>query len=160
MSIDTFMKIKGVDGESQKKDHEKEIELLSWQWSVNQPSSVGSGVGGMSRGKAVPGEFIFSHYYDNASPTIKKVCANGQHFEEVKVTCRQAGEGQKDFLTITMKGCLISSAAPAASAGGDVIENVAMAFSSIEFDYKPKDAKGQLGGSVKMSWDVVKGNVQ
>jgi len=160
MSIDTFMKIKGVDGESAKKDHEKEIELVSWQWDVSQPSSVGSGVGGMSRGKAQPGQFHFSHHYDNASPTIAKVCANGTHFEEVKVTCRQAGEGQQDFLTITMKGCMISAAMPSAAAGGDVVENVAMAFSSIEFDYKPKDTKGKLGGSVKMSWDVVKGDVQ
>jgi len=64
------------------------------------------------------------------------------------------GDGQKDFLKVTMKEVFITSVAPAGSSGGDIMESVSMSYGSIEFAYKPQDAKGTLGGEVKFSWDT------
>ena len=101
MSIDCHLKLKGVEGESQHKDHQGEIEVLSWSWSVTNASSAGTG-GGSGVGKAIPGDFVFSHVYDKAAPVIAKNCASGKHFEEAVVTVRKSGEGQLDFLKCTM----------------------------------------------------------
>jgi len=154
MAIDCFVKIDGVESEATAKGHEKEIDALSWSWHVHQPSAVGSGVGGMAKGKAVPGEFVFTHHYDKASPIIAKYAFNGKHFPKIVATCAQAGEGQKDFLVITMKECMILHCAPSGSSGGDVVETVTLGYSEIEFDYKAMDSKGTLGGSVKFSHNV------
>lgn len=154
MSLDCHIKIDGVESESQHADHKGEIDCFTWSWSVTQPSGTGSGVGGDAKGKAIPGEFQFTHRYDKASPVIAKHCAAGKHFPTITATCRQAGEGQKDFLKVTMKECMIISVAPVASSDGGIQEAVSLAYSDIEFDYKPMDAKGTLGGSVKFGWDT------
>jgi type VI secretion system secreted protein Hcp len=152
MSTDTHIKFDGVDGESSHKDHKGEIEVLSWSWGVSQAAS-GSG-GGTGKGKAVPQDFTFTHLYDKASPVLAKNCASGKHFKDAKLTARKAGEGQKDFLVITMKEVFIDHVQPAGSQGGDLIEQVSCSYKDIEFAYKPQDDKGGLGGEVKFGWNV------
>jgi type VI secretion system secreted protein Hcp len=91
------------------------------------------------------------HIYDKASPLLAKKCAQGVHFPTVVVTQRKSGEGQKDFLKITMKEVFITAVQ---SSGGDVGESVSMSYGAIDFSYRPQDARGGLGGEVKFGWDV------
>jgi type VI secretion system secreted protein Hcp len=152
MAIDTHIKFDGVDGEAKHKDHKGEIEVLSWSWSVSNASNVSGG--GSGKGKANPGDFSLVHLYDKASPILAKKCAQGVHFPSVTLTARKAGEGQKDFLKVTMKEVLITAVQPAASSDGGINEHVAMSYGSIDFAYKPQDDKGGLGGEVKFGWNV------
>lgn len=152
MAIDTHIKFDGVDGESTHVDHKGEVEVLSWAWGVSN-ASLSSG-GGSGKGKATPGDLHFTHRYDKASPVLAKKCAQGAHFKEVVITSRKAGEGQKDFLKVTMKEVFITSVQASGSSGGDIAESVSMSYGSIDFAYKPQDAKGTLGGEVKFGWDV------
>lgn len=153
MAIDTHIKFDGVDGESNHADHKGEIEVLSWSWGVSNASSAASG-GGSGKGKATAGDFNFMHLYDKASPNLAKKCAQGAHFPSVVVTARKAGEGQKDFLKITMKEVFISAVQPSGSSGGDIAESVSMSYGSIDFGYKPQDDKGALGGEIKFGWET------
>lgn len=152
MSSDTHIKFDGVEGESTHKDHKGEIDVLSWSWNVSQVSGASSGTGS-GRGKALPGDFHFTHIYDKASPVLAKQCASGKHFKEVKLTARKAGEGQKDFLVITMKEVFISNVSPSGGSGGEIHEGISMSYKDIEFAYKPQDDKGGLGGEVKFGWN-------
>ena len=152
MAIDTHIKFDGVEGEATHQDHKGEVEVLSWSWSVSNTSATAGG--GSGKGKANPGDFNLMHTYDKASPVLAKKCAQGTHFKEVVLTARKAGEGQKDFLKVTMKEVFITSVQPAGSSGGDVMESVSMSYGSIDFAYKPQDAKGGLGGEVKFGWDT------
>ena len=153
MAIDTHIKFDGVEGESTHKDHKGEVNLLSWNWGVSNASSVQSG-GGSGQGKAQPADFQITHLYDKASPVLAKMCASGKHFHTVVLTARKAGEGQKDFLKVTMKEVFITSVSPGGGSGGDIMESVSMSYGSIDFSYKPQDAKGALGGEVKFGWNV------
>ncbi|HSI49062.1 MAG TPA: type VI secretion system tube protein Hcp [Ideonella sp.] len=153
MTIDTNLKIAGVDGESGHKDHKGEIDLLAWSWDVRQESTAAAGTGS-GKGKGIPGQLVFAHYYDKASPVLAKSCASGKHFDSAIITCRKAGEGQLDFLKVTLKQVLVTSVAPSASSGGEISESVALSYADIEFEYKPQDDKGALGGSVKFGWNV------
>jgi len=153
MTIDTNLKIAGVDGESAHKDHKGEIDLLAWSWDVRQESTASFG-GGSGKGKGIPGQMVFAHYYDKASPVLAKSCASGKHFDSAIITCRKAGEGQLDFLKVTLKQVLVTSVAPSASSGGEISESVALSYADIEFEYKPQDDKGALGGAVKFGWNV------
>ncbi len=153
MSIDTHIKFDGVEGESSHADHKGEIDVLSWKWDVTNASSAGKG-GGSGLGKATPGAFVFTHAYDKASPVLAKNCASGKHFATVVLTARKAGEGQKDFLKITMKEVFVTALEPSAGEDGEISEEVQASYKDIEFAYKPQDDKGGLGGEVKFGWDT------
>ena len=152
MAIDTHIKFDGIEGEATHKDHKGEVEILSWAWNVSN-AHLGSGTGS-GKGKAIPGDMHITHHYDKASPVLAKKCTEGKHFPSVVVTARKSGEGQKDFLKITMKEVFITSVQPAGSSGGDILESVTMSYADIEFAYKPQDGKGGLGGEVKFGWDA------
>jgi type VI secretion system secreted protein Hcp len=152
MAIDSHIKFDGVEGESTHKDHKGEVEVLSWTWGLSN-TSLASGTGS-GKGKATAGDLHFTHLYDKASPVLAKKCAQGVHFPSVVVTSRKAGEGQKDFLKITMKEVFITSVQPSGGSGGDIMESVSMSYQSIDFAYKPQDEKGGLGGEVKFGWNV------
>jgi len=152
MPSDSHIKFEGVDGESTHKDHKGEIEVLSWSWGVSQSSGLAGG--GSGKGKAEPGYFSFTHLYDKASPVLAKHCVSGKHFATMVLTSRKAGEGQKDFLKVTLKEVFITAAQPAGSSGGDIHEAVSCSYKDIEFEYKPQDDKGALGGAVKFGWNV------
>jgi type VI secretion system secreted protein Hcp len=151
MAIDTHIKFDGVEGESTQKDHKGEIEVLSWSWNVSRPPAA---PGGGGTAKAQPGDLVFMHTYDKASPILAKKCAQGTHFPTVALTARKSGEGQKDFFKVTMKEVFITSVAPSGGAGGDIIESVSMSYTHIDFSYKPQTAAGGLGGEVKFGWNV------
>jgi len=152
MSSDTHIKFDGVEGEATHKDHKGEIEVLSWSWNVtNNNQGIGTGSG---KGKANPGDFVFTHTFDKASPILAKQAASGKHFKTVVLTARKAGEGQKDFLKVSLKEAFITAVSPSGGHGGEIIENVSMSYKDIEFEYKPQDDKGGLGGAVKFGWDV------
>jgi len=152
MTTDSHLKFDGVEGESTHKDHKGEIDVLSWSWNVSNNTSLAGG--GSGKGKANPGDFVFTHTYDKASPVLAKQCASGKHFKTVKLTARKAGEGQKDFLVVSMKEVFITAVSPSGGHGGEIIENVAFTYKDIEFEYKAQDDKGGLGGAVKFGWDV------
>lgn len=152
-SIDTHIKFAGVDGESTHKDHKGEIEVLSWTWGVMNDG--GGSAGGSGKGKATPGDFHFTHLYDKSSPVLAKYCVAGKHFAKVMLTCRKAGgDGQKDFLVITMTEAFIKSVQPSGSSGGDIVESVTFSYAQIDFAYKAQDDKGGLTGEVKFGHNL------
>jgi type VI secretion system secreted protein Hcp len=153
MASDVHIKFEGVDGEATHKDHKGEIEVLSWSWSAVNGSASRSG-GGSGKGKGDPGDFSFTHVYDKASPVLAKKCVQGVHFPTVVVTARKSGEGQKDFLKVTMKEVFITAVGPAGGSSGEIMENVSMSYGDVEFAYKPQDDKGGLGGEVKFGWNA------
>ena len=157
MAIDTHIKFDGVEGEATHVDHKGEIEVLSWDWSVENASAVQGG--GSGKGKAQPGVLSFQHVYDKASPVLAKKCAQGMHFKEATVSASKSGEGQKDFLKVTMKEVFITSVKPSADQDGGIVEDVSMSYAEIEFAYKPQDEKGGVGGEVKFAWNVKTTNI-
>jgi type VI secretion system secreted protein Hcp len=152
-TIDAFLKIDGIDGESTHKGAEGQIEVVTFAWDLTNASNPGVG-GGSGVGKAVPGYFSFVHQYDKASPTLAKSCASGKHLASAKLTVYKAGEGQKDFMTVAMKQVMVVNVALNGSTGGEVSETAVLSYADIEFEYKPQDDKGALGGGVKFGLNV------
>lgn len=152
MATDTHIKFDGVDGESTHADHKGEIEVLSWAWGVSNASSLSGG--GSGKGKAQAGNLNMNKVYDKASPVLAKKCAQGVHFPKVVLTARKSGEGQKDFLKVTMKEVFITSVQNAGDGDGQIMENVSMSYANIEFSYKAQDDKGTTTGEVKFGWDI------
>ena len=83
-----FLKLDGVDGESQDAAHKDEIEVLDWTWSMVQSGAMHSGSGG-GAGKAQVGDLEFSHHLDRASPNLMRMCLPGIALRSLSMVPRQ-----------------------------------------------------------------------
>jgi len=154
MSVDMFLKITDVKGESKDKGHAGEIEIESFSWGATQlgASSHGTGAGA---GKVSMNDFHFVMRNNSASPSLFLFCANGKHLKEAKLTCRKAGGTQQDFLKVTMSDVLISSYQTGGSQGGEVpMDQISLNYSKIEVDYLAQDEKGITKSAGKKHWDM------
>jgi type VI secretion system secreted protein Hcp len=158
MSTSYYIKFDGVEGESTHKDHQGEIEVLSWSWGLANSGSTGSG--GASVGKAKPTDFRFVHHYDKASPLLARAAIGGRAFKQVSMTARKAGTGQKDFMKVTMKEVFITSLSDNGNQDSGVGEEIAVQPRHIEVQYQAQDAKGVLGSPVSFSWDIALNSVK
>jgi type VI secretion system secreted protein Hcp len=153
-TVDYFLKIEGIEGESTDSKHKGEIDLESWSWGESQSGSHSAGGGG-GAGKVHMQDFHFVMRMNKASPKLMLACANGQHITKAIMTMRKAGKEQQEYAKITMSDLLISSYQTGGSAKGDIIplEQISLNYAKIEFEYKEQKADGTLGGAVKAGWD-------
>lgn len=154
-AVDYFLKIDGIDGETQQKGHAGSIELASWSFGeTNSGSWAASGGGGS--GKVNMQDFHFVMHVNKASPKLFLACATGEHIRSAKLTCRKAGKTQQEFLKVTFTDLLVSSYQTGGSGSSDVIptDQISLNFAKIEFDYAEQKADGSLGASVKTGYDL------
>ena len=160
MAFDTFIKIKDVEGEAMQANHVGEIEILSFSWGASNPTTVGSGTGGLSAGKVAVSSFNIMKKSDKASPVLFQACCNGKHFADAVVTLNKASgdAGQAPFLKYTFTDVMIESVQWSGATGGDdtPTESVSIAFAKVEVEYQQQDAKGAVGKPVLASWDLQK----
>jgi type VI secretion system secreted protein Hcp len=152
--VDYFLKIDGIEGESQDDKHKNEIDVLSWSWGETNMGSHSQGGGG-GAGKVSMQDFHFVMQMNKASPKLFLACAEGKHISEAKLTCRKAGGDQQEYLIIKFKDLLISSYQTGGSQG-DIIptDQISFNYSKIEKEYKPQDEKGALGSAITAGWDL------
>jgi type VI secretion system secreted protein Hcp len=160
MAFDTFIKIKGVDGEAMQSKHAGEIEIYSFSWGASNPTTVGSSTGGLSAGKVQVSSFNIMKKSDKASPVLFNACCTGKHFDDAVVTLNKAtGDGgQAMFLKYTFTDVMVESVQWSGSTGGDdtPTESVSLAFAKVEIEYQQQDSKGSVGKPVLASWDLQK----
>src|SRR4051794_39165022 len=125
MAFDAFLKIEGIEGDSESKGHPGELEVSSFSWGETQTGSVGQGSGG-GAGKVQMQDFHFSMTTSKASPVLMTSCASGRHFPTATLSCRKAG-GSQDFIVIKMNDILVSGyAIGGASDDGDANDQVSL----------------------------------
>jgi type VI secretion system secreted protein Hcp len=156
-TVDYFLKIDGIEGESTDSKHKGEIDLESWSWGSTQTGSHSAGGGG-GAGKVHMQDFHFVMRMNKASPKLMLACATGQHIPKAVLTMRKAGKEQQEYAKITLSDLLVSSYQTGGSAKGDIIplEQISLNYAKIEFEYKEQKPDGTLGGAVKAGYDQKK----
>ncbi|MFC5472460.1 Hcp family type VI secretion system effector [Paraherbaspirillum soli] len=156
MAQDMFIKINGIDGESQDNSHKSEIEVLSWAWRVSQQSNMHAGSGG-GAGKASVDDLQFDHFIDRASPNLIQYCLNGKHIDQAVLVVRKAGGNPLEYLKITMSDVLVTEVTPSASATDErPLERVSLSFSRLKHEYIVQNAQGGSGGAITATFDIKK----
>jgi type VI secretion system secreted protein Hcp len=174
MAQDIFIKINGIDGESQDKDHKNEIEIIDWNWNIFQQSNMHGGSGG-GAGKATVDDLEFVHSVDRASPNLMKYCLAGKHIDEATLVVRKAGGKPLEYLKITMSDVVITkvqpfldsftvsstsqtSSGPVTSTSTDsrISERIRLSFARVKQEYTVQNAQGGSGGTVTASFDIQK----
>ena len=152
-AVDYFLKIDGIEGESQDSKHKSEIEIQSFSFGATQTGSFAAGGGG-GAGKVHMQDFHFTVPVNKASPKLMLACASGQHIKKAVLTVRKAGKEQQEYLKYTFSDILVSSY-QTGGGGGDVlpVDQISLNFAKIEFIYKPQNAEVSLGAAVKRGYD-------
>jgi type VI secretion system secreted protein Hcp len=153
--VDYFLKIDGIEGESEDHKFKDQIQLESWSWGETNSGSSHAG-GGSGAGKVSMQDFHFVMKMNKASPKLFLACASGEHLKQSVLTCRKAGKDQQAFFQVTMTDALVSSYQTGGSAHGDVVptDQISLNFSKIEFDYKMQTTTGALSAGAKAGWDL------
>ncbi len=151
-----YMKIEGVDGESQDRDHKDWIELLSF--SQGQYLSVSSGApGGATLGRLVFEEFALKKTLDKASPKLAEACCKGRVFPNIQLhLARPLSEGtQATYYTYELKNVIVTSYHISGSTQDAVpTESLSLNFEEIKVAYTKFDAAGRAEGIVQYGWDL------
>ncbi len=152
--MDFFLKIDGIEGESQDSKHKGEIQLESFSWgdAHSSPPREGSGAG-----KVAFNDFRFMMRVNKASPHLFLASASGQHLKSAVLTVRRAGAQQQEFLKYTFTDLLVSAYETEASASPEQqvpVDQVSFDFGRIDVEYRPQRPDGSLDAPIKASWDL------
>lgn len=154
--VDAFVKIDGIESESEDSKHKNEVEILGWRGRVTQPGSAQHG-GGAGAGRSVHHGFKFVKLVDKATPKLLAACATGEHIKKAEFAFRKAGKEQQEYCKITFSDVILShfrffhKGDPITSLPRDGFE---LSYGKIEMEYKEQKADGTLGGAVKGGYDV------
>lgn len=153
MAVDMFLKIDGIDGESQDAKHKGEIEIESFSWGASRPAAAGGTGGGGSTGRATMEDFTFTTPVTRASPKLFLACVENRRIKTALLTVRRAGAQQQDFLKVTMSDVQISAWKHAA-AGELPMDQVSMDFGKVQIAYTGQRPDGTAGDTVTAGWDA------
>jgi type VI secretion system secreted protein Hcp len=154
-AVDYFLKIAGIEGESNDLKHKGDIQLDSWSFGGTQTGGEHfAGGGGM--GKFSAQDFHFTMKLSKASPKLFQVCATGERLKDATLVARKTGEGQQEYYRITFSECLVSSYRQGGAVGSDLIptDQASLSFGKIEIEYTEQKPDGSLGGVVKGGYDL------
>jgi type VI secretion system secreted protein Hcp len=151
-AVDYFLKIDGIDGESQDDKHKGEIEVLSWSWGESQAGQVAHGGGG-GAGKVSMQDLHFTMRTSKASPKLFLHCATGKHIPQATLTARKAGDRPLEYLKYKLTDVLVSSY-QISSGGDNPSDEVSLNFTRLEVEYRTQNPDGSLGSPVSAGWDL------
>ncbi len=163
--FDIFLKLDGIDGESTTKGHEKEIEVVSYDQSID--STVPSGGGGGGAGKSTFSGVRFRKLLDTASIPIALACASGLHIASARFAFRRA---PSDFYVVTLEDVVVTHTGQCATtgiqsplafetlakspAGTALLEEVTLHFAKIRWEYRQTGPRGTALPPIIGGWDV------
>jgi len=149
-----FLKLDGIDGESQDATHAKEIDVLAWSWGASQSGTTHMGQGG-GGGKVNVQDLSITKYVDSATNNLLQRTFDGKHIKEATLVVRKAGGTPLEYLTIKMTDVMVSSVSTGGSGGEDrLTENVVLNFSKVEIIYKPQKEDGSADADKLAGWDI------
>ena len=145
-----------VKGESQDHDHKDAIEIRSFQWVVENISSIASGSGG-GAGRASFGKgFKLTKLVDAASPQLFQYCAHGHHFTSARVIVRKAGGKALEYIHYAFRDVFITSVLTILDPALDLpYEEVQFVYGALQDKYVPQDEKGAGKPAIVGVWNFM-----
>src|SRR5262245_36307326 len=149
-TVDYFLKIDGVEGESAREGHVGEIEVQAFSWGESNKAAGPAHGGGGGAGKVSMQDFHFTLPSGKSSPKLMLACASGQHLREAILIGMRGGDRPLQFLKYRLTDVLISSyqiagEPPSQDRPGD---SVNVSFARIELDYTPQQPDGSAGPEI------------
>jgi type VI secretion system secreted protein Hcp len=153
-----YLKIPDIAGESQRADHEDEIDIHDIQWMVAQAASVEVG-SSRTRARAVVSPLKVRKFMDASSPYLALACMQGKSFPDMVLTLRKdSGDAHLDYLVITMTNAQVVSYEMVTEEGSSVpTEEVGIMFESITIKYTVQADDHSAGDEHEITYDIAAG---
>jgi type VI secretion system secreted protein Hcp len=137
VSIDGFLRIDGIDGESRDADHPGWLDVTGFEWGLSQ-EALPSMDGTLSAGTPTVRTARFSDVFGRASPGLFRACCTGRQIAAMTFESRvNFGDEHFTVLRVELKDCLVTSV-ETGSAGEFVTEQIEVAFRSILVEAKER----------------------
>jgi type VI secretion system secreted protein Hcp len=149
-SLDIFLKIGDIKGESIDEKHAGEIDVLTWSWGINGAVTGGAQKGGSQPACAQP--LVIEKYIDKATPPLVGNAALNTVVPTAKLTVRKAGADPIDVVVVNLAGVTVKALSNGGAAGNDpMTEKLALGFTSATITYTPQKADGSADTGVTAS---------
>lgn len=133
-----------VKGESVAAEHEDDIVVRAWRWGVQASSALGTAQPTARRSYQA---LTIVKDIDSASTSLMAALATNDEVREARLTMRKSGEGQIDYLKITLTNARVTSIEHNVDCEGSTLETVSFTFTKVVVDYTPQRTSGGRGGS-------------
>lgn len=157
MATDMFLKLNGIEGESQDDAHGGEIHVATYTFGATQSGTSHEGSGSTS-GRADVHDLVITKHVDKSSPLLYFCCCSGTTIDSAELCVRKAGGGKPiDYLKVTMTQVLVTSFKSGAEGTLDrAMETVTLNFATCNVEYTPQDSTGKAMGSIRKGWNIAK----
>lgn len=161
MPLTAYLKIGDIAGESQRVDHEEEIDIHDALWNIEQGSAAQVGRG-RSRARAQVDALMLKKFVDASSPYLALACMQGKSFPDMVLSVRKdSGEAHLDYLVITMENVTISKyemIGVGEEEGGQMIEElVGLIFENVTYMYTVQEDDHSAGDEHEITYDIAAG---
>jgi type VI secretion system secreted protein Hcp len=168
-SVDMFLKLDGIPGDSTDDSHKRQIDLESFAFALGRGGD-GTGSGGVvAAGTSAKGRLEtlrVDKVYDAASPRLFAAAATGRHIRSGTLTFRRtADSGDLEFLTYTLSDIQVTSYDQGGRDGddrdlGSLEEEVGLTAARVHVTEQTVDADGNKGPVLTTDWTVPKAPVK
>jgi type VI secretion system secreted protein Hcp len=150
-----YLKLDGLDGESLDQDHKDWIEIESFSWGVDNPSSFAIGQGGQATQAHISAINLQKHC-DKSSVALFKCCTTGKHINSGTLSCMKLdGDSRVEYLKVSLTDIMVSGFQWNGSGGEIVVhETVALVFAEFQEAYKLQQDQGSAGGNTDFGYNI------
>lgn len=160
MPLTAFLKIDDIAGESQRIEHEGEIDVHGLRWGA-ELATRSSRTRGRTRARAQVDNLELRKFYDASSPYLLLACMQGRAFPEMTLAVRRdSGEAHLDYLVITMTNVIIADLEMMDTddlASGAIEERLAVAFEKVVVKYTIQADDHSPGDEHEIEYDIAAG---
>jgi type VI secretion system secreted protein Hcp len=107
------------------------IDVVSFDWDAENPTTIGSATGGAGTGKVKFNEFTITKTADTASPKLFQTMATGSHFKKAILTVRKAG-AKEPYYEIRFHTVFVTKIANAGDNPNHPMESVSFVYGTLE----------------------------
>ena len=159
-SVDMFLKVDGIQGDSTDDRHEREIDLESFAFALGRGRDGTGASFGAAAAKARLMTLRVDKVYDASSPKLFRAAATGQHIKSAVLTFRKPGD-RDVFLTYALSDVQVTSYDQGGKDGdardlGSLEEEVGFTAARIHVTEQTVDATGKKSPAVNADWTLPK----
>jgi type VI secretion system secreted protein Hcp len=143
-------------GESQDVAHEKWLEVKTFEFGAENPTTIGSATSGAGAGKFKLNPFKITKDVDTSSTSLFQACAAGAHFPTVCLSLRKAGGAQNDYLTFCFRMVFVTNISWSGGGGEEAPEEtVEFVYGGLGVKYLPQKSTGAMGVKRGAEWNQI-----
>ncbi len=154
-TVDMFLEVNGIPGESADSKHKGTIEIESFSWGMSRAITDRNFAGGANAGKVNVQDFHFVTNVDKSSPALMLACATGQHISKAVLFVRKSGgQSDLDYLKYKFSDLLVSSYQMQSVDESQPLEEFSLQFRTLNESYTQTAVGGRGLPAVQFNWAV------